>query len=168
MHLCGVRSGGFRPLSFAPFAVAPRKVVALRSWRSNGLRAILCAPSGSAFGRRVRRARARSARGCRPPVCGPSLFPAALGGGPTAPAQPSLAAPFSAREDTARAVPVACSAPVRPSVGSVPSSGAPPLRGPLVCRAPLPRAGLGRACGAPSWAVPAPPGKGQGQGQKGL
>lgn len=33
MHLCGVRSGGFRPLSFAPFAVAPRKVVALRSWR---------------------------------------------------------------------------------------------------------------------------------------
>lgn len=143
----------------------------------NGLRAILCAPSGSAFGRpaalgpplagrRVRRARARSARGCRPPVCGPSLFPAARGGGPTAPAPPSLAAPFSAREDTARAVPVACSAPVRPSVGSVPSSGAPPLRGPLVCRAPLPRAGLGRACGAPGWSVPAPPG--QGQGQKGL
>ena len=51
MHLCGVRSGGFRPLSFAPFAVAPRKVVALRSWRSLGLLARFFAPlRGRPFG----------------------------------------------------------------------------------------------------------------------
>lgn len=109
-------------------------------------------------------ARARSARGKRPPAAGLSHSLPALGGWPAAPAQPSLAAPSTARQASGRAVPVPCFVRVRPPVGSSPLAGAPLHWGSL--RAALHSAGQGR--GAPlarPGAVSAPPGKGKGQGQ---
>lgn len=107
-----------------------------------------------------------------PQPSGPGLFPAARGGWPAATAPLSRAAPSRAREDTARALPVPCCAPVRPQGGPGPPGRVPPLLGKAFCAAASSmRRGWPRL-----WRVmgrfPAPCAKGKvkrlGQGKKGF
>jgi len=78
-----------------------------------------------------------------PQPTGPGLFPGARGGWPAAPAPLPRAAPSRAREDTTRALPVPCCAPVRPQGGPGPPGRGPPLLGQARVPPPPPSAGAG-------------------------